>query len=184
MTEIVRFAPVEFRSAAPGFVVGLVVPYDEITYRTEHPDGERFVGGAFGYDEVATYAGRRYPVVLDHDPRFRVGTIVHLAEVRQGLLAGIRFDQDGETARRAAEIAASGPIGLSVGFYTLQTARGDLGERVVVSARLDHVSIVPDPAYASAKSFVQAAPVVGIRSSALTAVRWHTPPWAGARFVR
>lgn len=176
MTETVTFSGLQLRRAAGSdFFVGMAVPYDEISYLTEHRQGERFVAGAFARSVVAVGNGRRYPLVLDHYPDRRIGTVIHLEETPRGLLAGLRFDATVE-ARRAVEDAATRPIGLSVAFYAGDVARGLHGERVVVDATLDHLAIVPVPAYESARTFVPSRQLA-IRSASPTGVvRWHVPP--------
>lgn len=176
MTEFVRFGRVELRAATEGFLVGMAVPFDEVTHNVEHRNGERFVGGAFTFDEVAVTAGARYPVLVDHDDGLRVGSVVHLQETRQGLLAGLRFDGSA-MGRQVFGIASHGPVGLSVAFHAIQTARGAQGERVVVSARLDHLGIVAVPAYETARTFVPSSEPLALRSTCGGgSVRWHVPP--------
>lgn len=171
---------VELRRADPrGFVTGLACPYGEVSAMTPYPEGERFAFGALADAVREVAAGVRLPIVVDHDPGRRVGSLVHLEETRRGLVAGMRFDET-VAGRSVAETVLSGPAGLSVGFTATETAKGWDGARVVVRAVLDHVSLVGLAAYGSARTFPSVPVGVATRGamppSSLTSVRWHPFP--------
>ncbi|KQW43013.1 hypothetical protein ASC77_22220 [Nocardioides sp. Root1257] len=161
---------VELRRASPGFYVGLVVPYGEVSRMTEYPQGERFVYGAFATDAASD---RVYPVVLDHDPSIVIGSVVYLVEERAGLVAGLRFDEATEAGRVVARAGVRESLPLSVGFRATETATGFDGARVVVRATLDHVAVVGLGAYGSARTFPTEVATRRAVRQALTSVRWH-----------
>lgn len=173
---------VEARRADQGdLIVGLVVPFNEVTALTQHAEGERFTYGAFTAAVLQVRAGARLPLVLDHDETRRIGSVVHLEQVPRGLLAGLRFDA-GPEGQAAAQIAVRGALPLSVGFIARETAHGWDGTRVVTKADLQHVAVVPISAYGSARSYPQEVPALATRSAEAGAVghiRSHVPaPYA------
>jgi HK97 family phage prohead protease len=169
-TELVEFRRGVTLAPAPSGLVGVVVPYGEVSYRTEHRQGERFVPGAFGGAELAVAGGQHVPLLFGHAGP-EAGYATRLQEARGGLVGAFRLHPTVE-GRTAAVVATSGLVGLSVGFYAREVARGHRGERVVVAADLIHVALVPDPAYSSAR----VEPLVEARSAAaLLPVRSHVP---------
>lgn len=148
-TTFVQMTELETRDAGGGVheLEGICVPYNVET-RKAGARPERFVPGAFAgipsdakvrlIDE--NHAGQRRPA----------GVATHLEERAAGLFGRFRF-YNTPTGREAFEEVREGTYGgLSIGFVA-HADRVVEGVREVIKAKLHHVSLVDEPAYAQAK---------------------------------
>lgn len=150
MTETIVL-PLELRhSQQEGHgLEGLCVPYGKTTLKAGYPQGERFLPGAFAGVNAA--AKIRLTDVHDTTGRRPVGVATELRDTPEGLWGAFRF-YDTPQGRGARENVLEETYGgLSVGFLADQERRGADGAREVVKARLFHVSLVDEPAYAEAR---------------------------------
>lgn len=90
--------------------------------------GDIFTRGAFSNN-----LGRQLPMLLQHDPKRRIGTWFRIVEDKEGLWA----EGDQTVGTKA--------IGLSVGFRTLISHRNGYGNRVITLAEIFEISIVKKP---------------------------------------
>lgn len=129
-------------------VVGVVAPYDEVTYLVPDPGGERIVRGAFA--RSIQHRGDKVPLFREHDHTRQLGQSVSFREEPAGLvgtfavLDGPRGDELLEDFRHRYVQR------FSVGFQAVQSPLGDDGVREVREARLVEVSAVGLPAYEGA----------------------------------
>ena len=131
-------------------ITGIVAPYDEISYMTPDPAGERIMRGAF--DKSIGQVGTKVRLFVGHDNRgAAIGHATSWVNEPAGLSAtfAIAPSRRGDEALEDARAEMFG--GLSVGFLPLQQKRGADGVREVREARLMEVSLVGVPAYESAR---------------------------------
>lgn len=163
--------PLELRFVddGPGYLEGIAVPYNEITYLAAgEPRGERFITGAFTQSIQARGAGgvRLVDSHLDGVMRRPYGVLVEAEEHAEGLWTRFRFYDTpaGQEGRAEAREGTYG--GLSVGFKTVRQRRGSDGVREVIEAQLHHVALVDEPAYAGAKVLAVREASTLVRSAA------------------
>lgn len=141
----------EIRSVDGGrrTVVGVVVPYDETSYLTPNPNGERIRRGAF----TKSVAQRATKVFLnrEHDEKATVGRSVRFDDGADGLVGEFHVRASALGDETLAELTDGYWPGLSLGFKPLQTCRGPDGATEVVDAYLGHVALTRNPAYLSAE---------------------------------
>lgn len=129
-------------------IVGVVAPYDEISYLVPDPHGERIRRGAFR--RSIAQRGASVPLFRNHDHTVRMGTSTRFEETADGLLGEFRVN-NGTTGDALLEECRNGYFGgLSAGFLPLDRARGDDGAGEVVEGKLVEVSVVGHPAYEGA----------------------------------
>lgn len=168
-----RKAPVEIRTAAIGnidteerIVTLIAIPYEQSTsvpFRGE-VWSEVVQRGAFAGIENSTHT---YRVNRDHDKRRLVGKIVNYYPEREEGLVVDAYISKTELGDETLQLAKDGILGASVGMAirpTDQVLDRRNGSRVrrIRRAFLDHLALVPDPAY-------QGAEVLAVRSDSLTA---------------
>jgi hypothetical protein len=131
-------------------ITGIVAPYDEVSYLTPDPAGERIVRGAFR--KSIEQRGGKVRLFVAHDNRgAAVGHATEWVDDEAGLsavftvAAGARGDQALDDCR--ADLYG----GLSVGFRPLVQTRGEDGVREIREAALAEVSLVGVPAYEGAR---------------------------------
>ena len=95
--------------------------------------------------------GKAVPLLWQHDPARRIGTVETLTEDRKGLRVVARVEGEGATAREVAAMLREGAVdGLSFG-YRVRAARGGapgrggLATRVLEAIELVEVSVVAQP---------------------------------------
>ena len=143
------------------YIEGICVPYERVTNRVG-PTPELFERGAFA--DLAESGKKIRLTDYNHSKeRVPVGYSEAFEERTAGLWARFRLNQtpEGESAR--ANAADGVYQGLSVGFHARADAILD-GVRHVQSARLDHVSLVEQPAYIEAEILDVRASLTGARS--------------------
>ena len=130
-------------------ITGVCAPYDEISYLTPDPSGERIIRGAFTkslrqrHDKIFLFRG--------HDHGRAVARSTSFADDESGLV-GVFHARPSAIGDEALEETRDGYLpGLSVGFRNVQLRRGDDGAREVVEAALIEVSLVTIPAYDGAR---------------------------------
>jgi HK97 family phage prohead protease len=108
--------------------------------------GDVIRAGAF-----AGVEGHAVPLLWQHDPARRIGTVETLAEDARGLRVVARIDGAGATAREVAAMLREGAVdGLSFG-YRVRAARagapgrGGAATRVLEALELVEVSVVAQP---------------------------------------
>lgn len=160
MNEERPMAPVEFRAAtvagvnyAQRIIEVVAVPYDlpsMIEWRGELWE-ERFRRGAF--DGIEKRPGR-VKANRDHDMHRLVGKAVKFWPSRdEGLVSELRISQT-PLGDETLALADDGVLDPSIGFAAL--GRDQILDRRAMTrehtkAFLDHISLVPDPAYKGAK---------------------------------
>jgi HK97 family phage prohead protease len=127
-------------------VIGMVSPYDETSYLTPDPNGERIRRGAFA--KSIAQRQTKIPLLRNHDRASRMGVSRSFAETPEGLLGEFVVNEGG-AGDQLLEDARNGYLGaMSAGFMPLgQLARGSDGVREVAEAKLVEVSLVALPAY-------------------------------------
>jgi HK97 family phage prohead protease len=152
-------APVEFRSSnvagvnfAQRIIEVIAVPYNEeapVEYRGELWM-ERFLRGS--WDGIEKRAGR-VRANRDHDGRRTVGKVANFWPSRdEGLVAAVRIAQT-PLGDETLALADEDCLGASVGFAVRgsdQELDRSARTRTIKRAFMDHLSFVPDPAYAGA----------------------------------
>jgi HK97 family phage prohead protease len=130
------------------YIEGICVPYGRVTTRVG-PTPEVFERGAFA-DLVASARKVKLTDYNHSHQRVPVGYSEEFQDRDAGLWCRFRLNRtpEGESARANATEGVY--QGLSVGFIARQHEMRS-GVRHVTSARLDHVSLVEDPAYLEAE---------------------------------
>ncbi len=140
----------EIRAAEDGthYIEGICVPYGKVTTRVG-PVPELFERGAFA-ELVASGAKVKLTDYSHHPQRVPVGYSQVFEERAAGLWSRFRINRTPEGESAVANTREGVYAGLSVGFIAREHVMRD-GVRHVTSARLDHVSLVEDPAYREAE---------------------------------
>jgi uncharacterized protein len=128
---------------------GVVVPYDEVSYLTPNPAGERVLRGAFA-KSAKQRAGRVF-LFRGHDHGHPVGRATTFSDEPDGLHGTFQLRASVLGDETLADVKEGYLPGMSVGFRPLQTRRGSAGETEVVEAQLLEVSLVALGAYDSAR---------------------------------
>ncbi|MBO9580733.1 MAG: HK97 family phage prohead protease [Sphingobium sp.] len=116
--------------------------YAAIFDRLDH-GGDIIVRGAFA-ESLKRMAGRELPLLWQHGPEQRIGTIELAGEDERGLRVIGRVDGQGSTARKAAVFLKDGRLdGLSFG-YRVVAAEGETPRRLD-ALDLVEVSLVTHP---------------------------------------
>lgn len=157
-----RKAPVEIRTAAVAnidaeerIVTMIAIPYEQETsvpFRGETWN-EVVQRGAFAGIENSTHT---YRVNRDHDKRRLVGKIVRYYPEREEGLVVDAYISKTELGDETLQLAKDGILGASVGMAirsTDQVLDRSAGTRTrrIKRAFLDHLALVPDPAYQGAE---------------------------------
>jgi HK97 family phage prohead protease len=164
-TTFVPLDAVEIRADDAGrhYIEGICVPYDRPTDRAGAIP-EMFARGAFA--ELLASKARVKLTDYNHSmQRVPVGYSNAFEERSAGLWARFRLNRtpEGESARANAADGVYG--GLSIGFIPRAEERRG-GVRVITAARLDHVSLVEEPAYDEAE-------IIDVRSAGADLAEWR-----------
>lgn len=130
-------------------VDGVVVPYDEISYLTPNPQGERVIRGAF--TKSARQRGGKIFLFRGHDHGHPVGRAVDFRDEPDGLHGSFQIRESVLGDDTLADLRDGYLPGMSVGFRALQTRRGTDGAVEVVEGQLIEVSLVALSAYEGAR---------------------------------
>lgn len=137
-------------------MVGMVAPYDEVSYLTPDPNGERILRGAFA--KSIRQRGGKIPLLRNHDQSRKIGNSTRFTDTPEGLVGEFKI-VSGDHGDAMLEDLRNGCLDmLSVGYKGLIVHRGADGVREVKEAMLGEVSIVALPAY-------QGAAVLAVRSA-------------------
>jgi HK97 family phage prohead protease len=133
-------------------IVGVVAPYDETTYLTGDPRGERLIRGCFA--ESIRRKGDRIPLCIGHNHgRAAVGLSRSWREDGDGLVGvfAVRADPEGDKA--LGDVRDGYLPALSVGFAPIpaRTRRAADGALEHTEAALKEVSLVVVGAYDGAR---------------------------------
>jgi uncharacterized protein len=129
-------------------VVGIVAPYDEVSYLTPDPNGERILRGAFRKSIKERSA--KVPFLRNHDQTRKLGTSIRFADDPTGLVGEFQI-VGGDHGDMLLDDLRNGCLdAMSVGFQPVRASRGADGVREVNEARLVEVSVVAIPAYTGA----------------------------------
>lgn len=138
----------ELRDVRPSerLVLGIVTPYDETSYLTPDPGGERIRRGAF--TKSIAQRATKIPLLRNHDRASRMGVSRSFTDTPDGLL-GEFVVNPGDAGDQLLEDARNGYLGaMSAGFLPLgHSHRGPDGAREIAEAKLVEVSLVALPAY-------------------------------------
>jgi uncharacterized protein len=160
-------------------VVGVVAPYDEVTYIGPERDGEKIRRGAF---KRSLGQRKRVPLLRNHDTDRTLGWSKAFVENEAGLEGTFVVNDGGPGDDLLDELRQGYLTGMSIGFRPIKSVRGDAGVREIVEAALIEVSMVGIPAYQGATMLsVRSADAVLARFAARPAVNldpiplvWHT----------
>ncbi|MET0767371.1 MAG: HK97 family phage prohead protease [Aeromicrobium sp.] len=146
MTELVM----ELRTVQPEerLIVGVVAPYDETTYLTGDPAGERIRRGAFA--KSINERGDRIPLLRNHDRERKLGKSRSFTETPEALIGEFLVNEGEHGDELLADVRRGYLDSLSVGFVPMRRSRDSDGVNVVVEAKLGEVSMVALPAYEGA----------------------------------
>lgn len=129
-------------------VVGVVAPYDEVTYLVPDPGGERIKRGAFA--KSIRQRGDKVPLFREHDHTRQLGQSVTFAEEPRGLVGTFQVGASPAGDALLEDFGHGYVRKFSVGFKAFNAPLGDDGVREVREAQLVEVSAVGLPAYEGA----------------------------------
>lgn len=156
-----RFAALELRvaSTTERVVEGVVVPWNETSYLTPDPKGERFMPGSL--TRTIKDRGSRIKLFRGHDHSRAVGVPLEWDATRDaGVWASFHVAETAAGEDVLAEMREGLLDAFSIGFEPVRERRGSDGAREVVEARLFEVSLVPLAAYDGARVLATRAPAV------------------------
>jgi len=162
MNDIVcaTFGALELRVADPSerIVEGLVVPWNETSFLTPDPKGERFMAGSL--TRSIGERGDRIKLFHAHDHGRAVGrALAWKPDHELGCWAQFRIAATPPGDDVLAEVGEGMLDAFSVGFRPVRTRRGGDGAREIVEAALHEVSIAPIGAYDGARVLAVRTPV-------------------------
>jgi HK97 family phage prohead protease len=161
MTDIIRatFTGLELRvpDVSERIVEGIVVPWNEVTFLTADPRGERFRSGSL--TRTIKERGDRVKLFRNHDHDQAVGRAVQWKATHEGgCWAQFRIAATVAGDEVLAEVREGMLDAFSVGFLPKRETRGADGAREIIEAQLHEVSLCPIGAYDGAR-------VLAMRSS-------------------
>jgi len=156
MTESTTIVyPVEWRSVSTDerIVSGIAVPWNETSFLTPDPNGERFLPGSLTRtvkargDRLKLFRGGR-----EHQHEGAIARPIELdARHPDGLWASWRIGKTPAGDAALAEVAEGLLDAFSVGFRAIRTGRGADGAREIAEAELIEVQLLPLGAYDGAR---------------------------------
>lgn len=162
MTDIVRatFPGLELRvpDMSERIVEGIVVPWNETSYLTEDPRGERFRPGSL--TRTIKERGDRVKLFRVHDHGTAVGKSVQWKATHDGgCWAQFRIANTPAGDDVLNEVREGMLDAFSVGFLPKRETRGADGAREIIEAQLHEVSLCPIGAYDGARVLAMRQPV-------------------------
>ena len=153
MSDIVNvtFPGLELRVAdtSERIVEGIVVPWNETSFLTPDPRGERFRSGSL--TRTIKDTGARVKLYRNHDHGTAVGRAVQWKSTDAGMWAQFRIATTPAGEAVMEEIREGMLDAFSVGFRPVRETRAADGAREVIEAKLHEVSITPMGAYDGAR---------------------------------
>ena len=141
-------------------VAGIAVPWNETSYLTDDPKGERFLPGSLTRsikargDRLKLFRGGR-----EHSQDNAIGRPVRFdARHAEGLWSEWRIAATPAGDAALEEIAEGMLDAFSIGFRPIRQRRGDDGAREVEEAEIHEVNILPLAAYDGARVLEVRAP--------------------------
>lgn len=154
----VTYSALELRvpSTDERIVEGIVVPWNETSFLTPDPRGERFRSGSL----TRSLKERRDRIKLfrNHDHNVAVGRMTDHKSTDAGMWAQFRIAATPAGDDVLAEAREGMLDAFSVGFRPVREVRGDDGAREVIEASLHEVSLVPIGAYDGARVLAMREP--------------------------
>jgi len=129
-------------------IIGVVAPYDEVSYLTPDPNGERMRRGCF----AKTLGQRRekIPLLRRHDQALKLGRSRDWRDDAAGLFGEFVVNPGDAGDALLADCRDGYLDGLSAGWLPLGRTRGRDGVSEITEAKLIEVSAVAVPAYEGA----------------------------------
>lgn len=154
MSDIVRatFCALELRvpDRSERIVEGVVVPWEETSYMTPDPKGERFMAGSL--TRSIAERGDRLKLFHAHNHDRAIGkALAWRPDHASGCWAQFRIAATPQGDEVLAEVHEGMLDAFSVGFRPIRSRRGPDGAREIVEAALHEVSIAPVGAYDGAR---------------------------------
>lgn len=160
MTEIcqVTYSALELRvpDTAERIVEGVVVPWNETSYLTADPRGERFRPGSL--TRTIKERGDRVKLFRAHDHGVAVGKPLAWKSTEAGLWAQFRIAATPAGDDVLLELREGMLDAFSVGFLPKRDTRGADGAREIIEAQLHEVSVCPIGAYDGARVLAMRTP--------------------------
>lgn len=130
-------------------VDGVCVPYDEVSFLTPNPRGERVLRGAF----TKSTAQRADKIFLfrGHDHAHPVGRAVAFEDRPDGLYGSFQIRRSVLGDETISDLREGFLPAMSVGFRPVQVRRGKDGETEIVEGQLKEVSLLSIGAYEGAR---------------------------------
>jgi HK97 family phage prohead protease len=129
-------------------VLGVVAPYDEVSYLVPDPAGERVLRGAF--KKSIAQRAQKIPLCRNHDHSAAMGRSRRFEDGPDGLVATFKVNAGAQGDAFLEDLHNGYYQGLSAGFQVLTATRGQDGVRQIADAKLVEVSAVAIPAYQGA----------------------------------
>jgi HK97 family phage prohead protease len=130
-------------------IEGICIPYDETSYLTPNPDGERVKRGAF--TKSAEQRLGKIFLYVGHDHAHPIGRTTKFEDRADGLAATFHIRESVLGDQALTDVREGYLPGLSVGFRPLQARRASDGATEIVEGQLMEVSLVPIAAYDGAR---------------------------------
>lgn len=160
MTDIIHvtYTALELRvpSLDERIVEGIVVPWNETSYLTEDPRGERFRSGSL--TRTIKERGDRVKLYRAHDHDYAVGKPTSWKSTEAGMWAQFRIAATPAGDDVLLELREGMLDAFSVGFLPKRETRGADGAREIIEAQLHEVSVCPIGAYDGARVLAMRAP--------------------------
>lgn len=168
--------PMELRGEPDGRTIhGVCVPYDEISYLTPNPQGERVLRGAFT-KSIRQQAGKIF-LFRSHDHSHPVGKAVEFRDEPDGLHGAFQIRQSILGDECLEDVRQGYLPALSIGFRPLQVRRGKSGETEVVEGMLKEVSLLPIGAYDGARVLALRSPTASLEIPQVVDLSPVVPGW-------
>lgn len=140
--------PLDLKAAATGVIQGYASLFGQLD-----TGGDIVMPGAYAKSLAQMESeGRKVKMLWQHDPSHPIGVWDEVKEDAKGLWVKGRLLTDVEKGREAAALLSSGAIdGMSIGYRTVKSGRGQNGERLLQELEIWEVSIVTFPMLLTAR---------------------------------
>lgn len=148
----------DFKADSQGVIEGYASRFGEVDQ-----GGDVVMPGAYA-SSLSSLDGRNIKMLWQHDPEQPIGVWDEVKEDETGLYVKGRILTEVEKGREVLALIHAGAIdGLSIGYRTKRSDRGDKGERRLLEVELWEVSVVTFPMLASARVDAAKASKMSIR---------------------